>query len=128
MVKKSPKILVIDDDRELTEVVKTFLNGAGYDVLVENSSVIGVEKARTYRPDLIILDLVMPVMDGYDVCAAVKKDIMLSGTPVLVLTGKDVTEDGGRGFRCGADLYIKKPFSCERLIQMVKMVLTSVTK
>ncbi len=128
MVKKSHKILVIDDDRELTEVIKTFLNGAGYDVLVENSSVIGVEKARTYRPDLIILDLVMPVMDGYDVCAAIKKDIMLSSTPVLVLTGKDVTEDGGRGFRCGADLYIKKPFSCERLLQMVKMVLTSVAK
>jgi two-component system phosphate regulon response regulator PhoB len=128
MVRKSNKILVIDDDPEITEIIKSFLSGAGYDVLVENSAVMGVEKSKTYRPDLILLDIMMPVMDGYEVCSSIKKDIMLSSIPVLLLTGKDVNEDGGRGFRCGADLFIKKPFSCERLLQMVRMVLTSVSK
>jgi DNA-binding response OmpR family regulator len=128
MVKKSNRILVIDDDHEVTEIIKSFLSGAGFEVLVENSPVMGVEKAKTFRPDLILLDLMMPVMDGYEVCSSIKKDIMLSSIPVLLLTGKDKNEDGGRGFRCGADLFIKKPFSCERLLQMVRMVLASVYK
>lgn len=128
MVRKSHKILVIDDEPEITEIIKAFLSSGGYDVLVENSSVMGVEKAKTYKPDLIILDLMMPVMDGYEVCTCIKKDIELSGVPILLLTGKDINEDAGRSFQCGADLFIKKPFSCERLLQMVKMVLMSVSK
>jgi DNA-binding response OmpR family regulator len=128
MVRKSYRILVIDDDHEVTEIIKSFLSGAGFEVLVENSPVMGVEKAKTFRPDIILLDLIMPVMDGYEVCSAIKKDIMLSNIPVLILSGKDKNEDDGRGFRCGADLFIKKPFSCERLLQMVKMILTSVAK
>jgi len=97
-------------------------------VIVENSSVLGVEKAKTNRPDLIILDIMMPVMDGYEVCSNIKRDMELSNIPILLLTGKDAREDGGRSFKCGADLFIKKPFSCERLLQMVKMVLVSVSK
>jgi DNA-binding response OmpR family regulator len=128
MVRKNHKILVIDDDSEITEIIKSFLTGAGYDVLVENSPVMGVEKAKMYRPDLILLDLMMPVMDGYEVCASIKKDMTLASIPVLLLTGKDANEDAGKGFKYGADLFIKKPFSCERLLQMVKMVLMSVAK
>ncbi len=128
MVKKGHKILVIDDEPEITDIIKAFLSNAGYDVLVENSSVMGVEKAKTFRPDLILLDIMMPVMDGYEVCASIKKSIELSGVPILFLTGKDATDDGGLSFRSGADLFIKKPFSCERLLQMVKMVLLTVAK
>jgi DNA-binding response OmpR family regulator len=128
MVRKNYKILVIDDEPEITEIVKSFLSGAGYDVLIENSSVMGVEKAKMYKPDLIILDIMMPVMDGYEVCTSIKKDMELSSIPILLLTGKDAHEDGGRSFQSGADLFIKKPFSCERLLQMVKMVLISVSK
>jgi DNA-binding response OmpR family regulator len=128
MVKKNYKILVIDDEPEITDIIKAFLSNAGYEVLVENSSVMGVEKAKTFRPDLILLDIMMPVMDGYEVCGAIKKNIELSGIPVLFLTGKDATDDGGQSFKSGADLFIKKPFSCERLLQMVKMVLISVSR
>jgi len=128
IARKGQKILVIDDEPEITEIIKNYLAGAGYTVQVENSSVMGVERAKTFRPDLILLDLMMPVMDGYQVCSSIKKDIQLSSVPVLLLTGKDITEDGGQSFKCGADLFIKKPFSCERLIQMVRMVLTSVAK
>jgi DNA-binding response OmpR family regulator len=128
MVRKNHKILVIDDEPEITDIIKAFLSGGGYDVLVENSSVMGIEKAKMYRPDLIILDIMMPVMDGYEVCANIKKDMELSNTPILLLTGKDARDDGGKSFKSGADLFIKKPFSCERLLQMVKMVLLSVAK
>jgi DNA-binding response OmpR family regulator len=128
MVRKNYKILVIDDEPEITEIIKAFLSGAGYDVLVENSSVMGVEKAKLYKPDLILLDIMMPVMDGYEVCANIKRDMELTGIPILFLTGKDSNEDAGRSFKSGADLFIKKPFSCERLLQLVKMVLMSVAR
>jgi DNA-binding response OmpR family regulator len=128
MVRKNHKILVIDDEPEITEIIKAFLSSAGYDVLIENSSVMGVEKAKLYKPDLILLDIMMPVMDGYEVCANIKRDMELNGIPILFLTGKDSNEDAGRSFKSGADLFIKKPFSCERLLQLVKMVLMSVAR
>ena len=128
MQRKILKILVIDDEPEITDIIKAFLSNASYEVLVENSSVMGVEKAKTYKPDLILLDIMMPFMDGYEVCASIKKDIELCGVPILFLTGKDASDDGGQSFKSGGDLFIKKPFSCERLLQMVKMVLLSVAK
>jgi len=128
MARKTHKILVIDDEPEITDIIKAFLTNAGYEVMVENSSVMGVEKAKSFRPDLILLDIMMPVMDGYEVCGSIKKDIELATIPILFLTGKDATDDGGQSFKSGADLFIKKPFSCERLLQMVKMVLISVAR
>jgi DNA-binding response OmpR family regulator len=128
MAKKGHKILVIDDEPEITDIIKAFLTNTGYEVMVENSSVMGIEKAKTFRPDLILLDIMMPTMDGYEVCASIKKDIELVSIPVLFLTGKDAGDDNGLSFRAGGDLFIKKPFSCERLLQMVKMVLITVSK
>jgi CheY-like chemotaxis protein len=70
----------------------------------------------------------MPVMDGYEVCGRLKKDPQTLGIPVLFLTGKDAKDDAGMSFKSGGDLFIKKPFSCERLLNMVKVVLMTVTK
>jgi len=128
MVKNNHKILVIDDEPEITDIVKAFLTNAGYQVMVENSPVKAIEKAKKFKPDLVLLDIMMPFMDGYEVCAALKKNPHTTGIPVLFLTGKDATDDGGRVFESGGDLFVKKPFSCERLLQMVRMVLMSVTK
>jgi DNA-binding response OmpR family regulator len=122
------KILVIDDEPEITEIVQAFLVNAGYMVKIENSSTAGVESAKSFKPDLILLDIMMPVMDGYEVCAKLKKDPQTMGIPVLFLTGKDAKDDAGMSFKSGGDLFIKKPFSCERLLNMVKVVLMSVTK
>jgi DNA-binding response OmpR family regulator len=127
-VKSNHKILVIDDEPEITDIVKAFLTNAGYEVMVENSPVNSIEKARKFKPALVLLDIMMPFMDGYEVCAALKKEPATAGIPVLFLTGKDASDDGGRVFKSGGDLFVKKPFSCERLLQMVKMVLMSVTK
>lgn len=127
-MKNNHKILVVDDEPEITDIVKAFLSNAGYEVLVENSPVNALEKAKSFKPDLILLDIMMPFMDGYEVCSALKKDPEMIATPVLFLTGKDAGDDDGRGFESGGDLFVKKPFSCERLLQMVKMVLMSVAK
>jgi DNA-binding response OmpR family regulator len=124
----SNKVLVIDDEPEITEIIQAFLSNAGYKVEIENSPVEGFAKAKTYNPDVILLDIMMPVMDGYEVCAQLKKDPQTSHIPVLFLTGKDAKDDAGMSFHAGGDLFIKKPFSCERLLNMVKMVLISINK
>ncbi len=125
---KNHKILVVDDEPEITDIVKAFLTNAGYQVEVENSPVNAVEAVKSFKPDLILLDIMMPFMDGYEVCSAIKSNSDFSSVPVLFLTGKDAGDDDGRSFESGGDLFIKKPFSCERLLEMVKMVLISVAK
>ncbi len=124
----STKILVIDDEPEITDIIETFLENAGYQVKSENSSVIGIERAKTFLPDLILLDIMMPFMDGYEVCRELKKGEETSKIPVVFLTGKDARTDEGRSFEAGGDLFIKKPFSCERLLEIVKVVLLSMNK
>lgn len=122
------KVLVVDDEPDLTDIIQTFLEGAGYHVTSENSSVKAIEKAKVLKPDLVLLDITMPVMDGYQVCQELKKNSATADIPVVFLTGKDPGEDNKRSFKSGADLYIKKPFSCESLLEIVRIVLMSVNR
>jgi DNA-binding response OmpR family regulator len=125
---KSHKILVIDDEPEITDIIETFLEAAGYEVKSENSSMVGIERAKAFLPDLVLLDIMMPFMDGYDICTELKRDEKTKDIPVVFLTGKDARTDEGRSYRVGGVLYIKKPFSCERLLDIVRMVLQTVEK
>jgi len=120
---KPAKILVIDDEPEITDIIETFLETAGYEVKSENSSTIGVERAKSYLPDLVLLDIIMPFIDGYEICRELKKCEETKNIPVVFLTGKDAQSDEGRSFQVGGVLFIKKPFSCERLLDIVKVVL-----
>jgi len=122
------RILVIDDEPEITEIVETFLVESGYQVAVENSPSEAVEKARAFKPDVVLLDIMMPGVDGYDICQQLKADPQFAGVPIIFLTGKDRTDDMGRSFRSGGDMFIKKPFSCERLLEIVNIVLLSTGK
>ncbi len=128
MQTENAKILVIDDEPEITEIVDAFLTTAGYEVAVENSANGGIQRAKTFRPHLILLDIMMPGMDGYAVCNVLKQEVTTADIPVVFLTGKDAREDQGRSFKAGCDLFVKKPFSCERLLDIVRIVLLSVTK
>ena len=119
------KVLVIDDEPEITEIIQTFLSEAGYRVQVENSSKNAVEKARGFKPDVILLDIMMPDIDGYNICQELKKDPEFVDTPIIFLTGKDRSDDMGRSFKSGGDMFIKKPFSCERLLEIVNIMLMS---
>ncbi|MEZ5358888.1 MAG: response regulator [Candidatus Zixiibacteriota bacterium] len=125
---RAANILVVDDEPEITEIIEAFLDNAGYKVRVENSPLNALEIARQMKPDLILLDIMMPGTDGYSVCNAIKADKALANTPVIFLTGKDSKDDQGRSFQVGGDMFIKKPFSCERLLEIVNIVLLSVGK
>lgn len=122
------KILVIDDEPEITEIVETFLSENGFKVATENNPHAAVQKARSFKPDVILLDIMMPGVDGYDICQALKKDPGFANVPIIFLTGKDRTDDMGRSFKSGGDMFIKKPFSCERLLEIVSIVLMSTGK
>ncbi|MCI0530629.1 MAG: response regulator [candidate division Zixibacteria bacterium] len=122
------RILVVDDDPDLTEIIKTFLEGSGYHVTTENSATRSLEIAKTIKPDLVLLDITMPDKDGYNICMELKKEPTTAHIPVVFLTGKDVSEDNRRSFKVGADLFIKKPFSCESLLEIVRIVLMSVSR
>ncbi|NMC42296.1 MAG: response regulator [candidate division Zixibacteria bacterium] len=125
---RTAKILVIDDEPEITEIIEAFLDNAGYVVKVENQPVRAFVQAREFRPDLILLDIMMPGTDGYQICNQIKEDPAMAEIPVIFLTGKDSKDDQGRSFQSGGDMYIKKPFSCERLLEIVNIVLVSVGK
>jgi len=125
---KTAKVLVIDDEAEITQIIEAFLENAGYRVTTENSSVMGIERAKEIKPDLILLDIMMPNMDGYEICDELKKNSETKDIPVIFLTGKDSRDDQGRSFQVGGDMFVKKPFSCERLLEIVNIVLVSLAK
>ena len=122
------KIQVVDDKPEITEIVETFLTENGFEVKTENTPNKAIEKARAFKPDVILLDIMMPGVDGYDICQSLKNDPEFSNVPIIFLTGKDRSDDMGRSFKSGGDMFIKKPFSCERLLEIVTIVLMSTGK
>jgi two-component system, OmpR family, phosphate regulon response regulator PhoB len=125
---QTAKVLVIDDEPEITDIVETFLTEAGYTVTVENTPRNAVVRAREFRPEVVILDIMMPDMDGYQICQEMKQDPALANVPIIFLTGKDRNDDMGRSFKVGGDMFIKKPFSCERLLEIVNIVVMSTTR
>lgn len=125
---KTAKILVIDDEPEITEIIDAFLQNEGYTVKVENNPQNALNLAEEFKPDLILLDIMMPGTDGYQVCNLIKENPRLGDTPVIFLTGKDSKDDQGKSFQVGGDMFIKKPFSCDRLLEIVNIVLLSIGK
>ena len=122
------KVFVVDDEPEITEIVETFLTEHGFQVLTENAPTNAIKKAKNFKPDVILLDIMMPGVDGYDICQSLKQDNEFANTPIIFLTGKDRSDDMGRSFKSGGDMFIKKPFSCERLLEIVNIVLMSTGK
>jgi DNA-binding response OmpR family regulator len=116
-------ILVIDDDEIVARSVELSLRRNDFLVSVAHTGVEGLKKARREAPDLIILDIIMPGMDGYAVCRKLRSDTLLSSVPVLFLTAKGKDEDKIEGFRVGADDYLTKPFNIDELILRVKAIL-----
>lgn len=125
---QTAKVLVVDDEPEITDIVETFLGEAGYTVTVENHSRLAIAKAKEFKPDVVILDIMMPDIDGYAICQEIKQDPALASVPIIFLTGKDRNDDMGRSFKAGGDMFIKKPFSCERLLEIVNLVVMSTSR
>ena len=120
-------ILVIDDDELVSRTLQRTLKIYGHQVMVANSGTEGLQLARRHRPELFILDIMMPGADGYQVCRQIRGDPLLQALPVLFLTAKVKDEDKIEGFRAGADDYLSKPFNMEELQLRVKAILRRVT-
>jgi len=114
------KILVVDDEVELVEMVKIRLEANGYDVISAYDGQDALNKAKTDKPDLIILDLMLPKIDGYKVCRMLKFDEKYKSIPIILFTAKAQESDRKMGEDVGADSYIVKPFDPQTLLSKIK--------
>lgn len=117
------KILIVDDEKDLVETVSFRLQSAGYDVIKAYDGQEGLDKARKEKPDIIILDLMLPKMDGYKVCAMLKRDQKYKNIPILMFTARAQESDEKLGLEVGADAYVTKPFESQALLAKIKELL-----
>jgi two-component system, OmpR family, phosphate regulon response regulator PhoB len=115
-----PRILIIEDERGLTDVLTYNLHREGYETVVAHDGQEGLRKAQTNPPDLILLDLMLPGMDGLEVCRQLRASKQTSRVPILMLTAKGEETDQVVGFSVGADDYVTKPFSVKVLVQRIR--------
>jgi two-component system phosphate regulon response regulator PhoB len=115
-----PRILIIEDERSLTDVLAYNLQREGYDTLVAHDGQEGLRKAQMQIPDLILLDLMLPSLDGLNICRELRAGERTRHIPILMLTAKAEETDQVVGFSMGADDYVTKPFSVKVLLQRVK--------
>jgi two-component system alkaline phosphatase synthesis response regulator PhoP len=116
-------ILVVEDEEDILELVRYNLNKEGYRVTGVLSGEEGVQAARSHPPDLVILDLMLPGMDGFTVCRELKQDVRTRDLPIIILTAKGEEADIVAGLELGADDYVTKPFSPRELLARLRAVL-----
>lgn len=118
-----PRILVIEDERALREVLEYNLTKEGYEVLTASDGQDGLRRAQAQLPDLVVLDLMLPVIEGLEVCRQLRGDSRTKDVPVLMLTARSEEVDEVVGFQMGADDYVTKPFKVKPLMQRIKALL-----
>ncbi|MBQ6820123.1 MAG: response regulator transcription factor [Clostridium sp.] len=119
----SKKILVVDDEDHIVELISYNLINSGYEVITANNGVDAVKLAKEEKPNLILLDLMIPILDGYDVCKAIRRDTHTKDISIIMLTAKGEELDKILGLELGADDYITKPFSIRELMARIKAIL-----
>jgi CheY-like chemotaxis protein/MinD-like ATPase involved in chromosome partitioning or flagellar assembly len=117
------KILVVDDEIESVKLIGLMLQRRGYEIAAARTGVQALEKARSENPDLIILDVMMPDMDGYEVCRRLRADPAMAAVPIIMFTAKTMIDDKVAGFQAGADDYLTKPVHPEELASRIEAVL-----
>ncbi len=121
----SQTVLIVEDDPKTRDILQLYLEGAGYEVLMAADGREGLEKAREHRPDLIVLDIMLPEIDGLHICRTLRRE---SETPIIMLTARSTEDDMLLGLDLGADDYITKPFSPREVVARVRTVLRRVSK
>jgi DNA-binding response OmpR family regulator len=116
----SKKILVVDDDELVLIAIRELLTPVGFAVTTSPNGCDALEKTASDQFDLVILDVIMPEMDGFEVCQQIRQIASYAETPVMMLTAKSGEEDRQRGLEMGANLYLPKPISPKRLIALVE--------
>ena len=113
------KILIVEDEANIRELLRLYLEREGYTVLEAENGVEGIKKWKSDKPDMLLLDVMMPVMDGWEVCREIRAE---SDVPIIMLTAKGETADRGSGLEMGADDYIVKPLEMPEVIARVRAV------
>ena len=122
------KLLIIEDDHSLASVVEYNFSNSGYDVFCARDGQDGINQARSIMPDIILLDLMIPVIDGIEVCRQLRAESTTQETPIIMVTAKSEEVDQLIGFSVGADDYVIKPFSVRVLMEKVKTLLRRHTR
>lgn len=119
------KILIIEDEDEIRETVADILQFEGYDVLEASDGKIGIDLIKKTHPDLVLCDILMPEITGYDVLEAVKQDSAVANIPFVFVSARTSDEDVSKGLEAGASAYITKPFRPEKLLELLRDMLIS---
>lgn len=114
------KILIVDDELFLSEIVSVRLKTEGYDVIQATDGMEGLEKAKQENPDLIVLDVMLPKMNGYEICGSLKSDPKYNKIPIILFSARTQNEDIELGKKVGADAYITKIFGVKELLAKIK--------
>lgn len=122
------KILAVDDERHIVRLVQVNLERAGYQVVTAFDGREALEKVESEQPDLVVLDVMMPYMDGFEVLQTLRKNQSTRDLPVIMLTAKAQDADVFRGWQSGVDCYLTKPFNPMELISFVKRIFTSMNE
>jgi two-component system, OmpR family, alkaline phosphatase synthesis response regulator PhoP len=117
------KVLVVDDEIYIVHILDFSLGMEGYEVITALDGEQALERMKAEKPDLVVLDIMMPKLDGYEVCKAIKSNPTTKQTPVILLSAKGRNVDQKLGFDVGADDYITKPFSPRKLVERINQLL-----
>jgi CheY-like chemotaxis protein len=117
---KKRKLLVIDDESHIAELIKVSLENEPFEIFQAKNGSEGIKIANQIQPDLILLDVQMPEMDGYEVCSTLKTDEKTKKIPVLILSGQNQSLENGKKMMCKADIFIAKPFSPVKLLSILR--------
>jgi two-component system alkaline phosphatase synthesis response regulator PhoP len=116
------KVLVCDDERHIVRLIQVNLERQGYQVVTAFDGKEGLEKIRSEKPNLVVLDVMMPYMDGFEVLKAIRREPETENLPVIMLTAKAQDKDVFEGYHYGADMYLTKPFNPMELVTFVKRI------
>ena len=119
----SKRVLIVDDEPNIVISVEFLMKREGFAVSVARDGAEALERIRAERPDLVVLDVMMPKLNGFEVCQAVRADPDLAGIPIVMLTAKGREAEMSKGLALGADAYIAKPFSTRDLVARIKALL-----
>lgn len=127
--KISTRVLIIEDSPDYLDVLTYALNASGYTLLIARNGQEGLEKARKERPDIILPDLMLPSLNGYEICAMLKQDVRFQKIPILILSATKVqNKDEQLAIECGADAYLLKSIPREELISKIQELLGALRK
>jgi type IV pili response regulator len=117
---KSVKVLIVDDSGTIRKTAEAILTKEGYTVATAEDGFSALSKVMAFKPDLIFLDIMMPRLDGYQVCSVIKSNAAFAKTPVLMLSSKDSIFDKARGRIAGSEYFMTKPFSRDELLNAIR--------